>query len=158
MLAVFALLIIYQIKHFLCDYPFQTDWMLGKFKPGLGWIVPLAAHAGVHGLATFLIVKLLWATSPAFALQLALFDFIVHFIMDRIKASPTLLGRFKPAEATVFVFYKQRLAESRNGNATPLQIVGRQVLRSNKLFWWALGFDQMIHHLTHYIIIYVLVH
>ncbi len=57
-------------------------------------------------------------------LGLTLFDFIVHFVVDRVKAHPDLGGRWKA---------------------------------DNPKFWWALGGDQAIHHLTHYIIIYVLV-
>ena len=30
-------------------------------------------------------------------------------------------------------------------------------LRSNVYFWWALGLDQGVHHLTHYLIIYLVV-
>lgn len=36
------------IKHFLADFLLQTDWMAaGKDRPK-GWLLPLAAHAGVH--------------------------------------------------------------------------------------------------------------
>ena len=35
---IYLLLVIYQIKHFLCDYPLQGKFMLGKFKGGLEWI------------------------------------------------------------------------------------------------------------------------
>ena len=94
--------------------------MLGKFKGGWDWLLPLTAHAAVHGGLTLGIV-LLFAPRLAW---LALFDFGIHFTMDRIKASPNLLGRFKDMY--------------------------------DKKFWWCLGADQMVHHLTHYTIIYVL--
>jgi len=119
MTEIFILLIVYQIKHFLCDFPLQTAYMLGKMNKD-HWVLPLASHAGVHALFTLLIVAIvninLW--------WLSVVDFIIHFTMDRIKASPNLLNRFK---------------------------------LDDKRFWWALGFDQMVHHLTHYFIIFMLV-
>lgn len=59
--------------------------------------MPLAAHAGVHAAFTFLILLGLacFRPVPVVALALPLFDFIVHFTMDRIKASPSLMGRWK---------------------------------------------------------------
>lgn len=119
MIEIFTLLVIYQIKHFLCDYPLQTEYMLKKMSKE-GWLVPLFSHALVHALCTMVIVAVynieLW--------WLAVVDLVIHFTMDRIKASPNMLNRFG---------------------------------LDNKFFWWSLGFDQMIHHLTHYFIIYMLV-
>lgn len=81
----------FQVKHFLADYVLQTRYMLGKFAPS--WrhaYPPLAAHCGVHAAFTFFMtgpfVGLYWA------LILAGFDFVTHFIIDRVKASPNLLG------------------------------------------------------------------
>ena len=125
---IFLLLLLFQIKHFLCDFPLQGKYMLGKFKGGWDWIGPLSAHVAVHGMFTFLIsLYWLWETPGGFvaAGALAGFDSVVHFIQDRIKASPNLLGRFKDMK--------------------------------KPYFWWALGQDQMIHHLTHYVVIWFLV-
>jgi len=123
---VFLLLIIYQLKHFICDYPLQGRYMLGKFKPGWDFLGPLATHCSVHAGATFIIATA-WgfSTMPwGVAWCLAFLDFVIHFFMDRIKAGPKYLGRFKDM--------------------------------MKPYFWWALGFDQMIHHLTHYWIIWIL--
>ena len=92
---IFVLLVVFQFKHFICDYLLQGEYMLGKFKPGWDFILPLTAHCLVHVVATFLIAFL---TSFNFKLSLVLsvFDFITHFIMDRIKASPNILGCYKP--------------------------------------------------------------
>lgn len=121
-LVLAGLLVSFQIKHFACDYPLQGRFMLGKFKSGMEWVLPLAAHAVVHAVGTFLIA-LASTWSPRLALQLATVDYLVHFVVDRVKASPNLLGRWKP---------------------------------DNKYFWWALGADQMAHHLTHYVLIVVI--
>lgn len=137
MFTTFALLIAFQIKHFLADYPWQTPAMLKKFDrdPKI-WIPALSKHCGVHATLTFLICI---ATNWKLAIPLAMFDFAIHFAMDRIKASPDLLGRFKCLAASEFA------------TATELQKDG------NKKFWWSLGIDQTVHHLTHYAIIAILV-
>jgi len=120
MFEVVVLLVLFQLKHFVADYPLQNSYMLGKFKES-GWVAPLSAHCLVHAAVTFAICLSYGLTVAVLA---ACFDFIVHFAMDRVKASPKLLGRYK---------------------------------QDNPKFWWALGFDQMIHHLTHYTIIVVVV-
>ena len=125
---IFTLLVLFQLKHFICDYPLQTEYMLGKMQ-ATGWIQPLAAHAAVHAIGTFIITIIVF--NPAYYLDavtlaviLAIVDFIVHFMVDRIKASPNLGGRFNPTQP---------------------------------YFWWALGADQMAHHLTHYLFIAIIV-
>ena len=116
---IFALLLIYQIKHYFCDYLLQTEYMLGKFKRD-GWVIPLTMHSLVHAVVTFAIL-VNFREDMMMVVYLSLFDFVAHFIMDRIKASPNLLGRFN---------------------------------HQQKEFWWAVGLDQMWHHLTHYVIIF----
>jgi hypothetical protein len=152
MLLVFVLLAIFQLKHFICDYPLQRSWILFKFHPHWkSWIPALAAHAAVHALFTFAIVFFLFSwTTFDFALSLAAFDFAIHFIMDRIKAGPKLMGRWKPLTSNEYSMCKDAVAES--GNA-----MAKCKLRDNGYFWYALGFDQMVHHFTHYAIIWMLV-
>ena len=119
---IFLLLGLFQVKHFISDYPLQNQYMLGKFKGGTEWILPLLAHTSVHAIGTFIIA--IFFVSFPLAITLAILDFCIHSIMDRIKASPDLLGRFNPEQP---------------------------------YFWWALGFDQMIHHLTHYLLIAIII-
>ena len=135
----FILLVIYQIKHFLADYPLQTKYMLGKFKHGASFFLPLLAHCSVHALFT-LFITFFFLHEIILCLQLALFDLVIHFVMDRIKASPLLLGRFKALSARE---YKNTFHDSDR-------------MKSNTYFWWSLGLDQMVHHLTHYGIIYAI--
>ncbi len=134
--ATFVLLLAFQAKHFLADYPLQRRFMLGKFHDGWKFVLPLLAHVAVHAAGTFLIVC--WF-DPRRALAYALFDAVVHFVVDRVKASKRYLGRFKPLTAATAP------------TATPAQ------WRSNDFFWWSLGLDQMLHHLTHYAIVYAIV-
>ncbi len=126
MLTLFILLVAFQLKHWLCDYRFQTPYMLGKFKPE-GWLGPLAAHAGAHALGTFNVACLaMWGrqiTAENFGVVLALaaFDFVVHFAVDRVKV-----------------------------------VLGRGLTPAEPRFWRQLGADQAAHHLTHYAIIFAL--
>ena len=92
MVELFLLLIVFQLKHFICDYPLQGTYMLGKLR-ATNWALPLAAHAAVHATATFLIA--IWF-SLHLAIILAIADFVLHFTIDRLKASPNIGGRFKP--------------------------------------------------------------
>lgn len=131
MFEVFLLLALFQLKHFICDYPLQNEYMLGKMK-SKDWIKPLASHTFVHAVGTLTIVYWFFAltissfnyTYVLISIALGFADFCLHFVIDRIKASPNLGGRWKPNEPK---------------------------------FWWALGADQMAHHLVNYIFIYILV-
>ncbi len=161
---LFILLIIYQIKHFLADYPLQNAYMLGKFKGGKDWILPLLAHVSVHGLFTLAIVL---CVNPSLW-WLSLVDFGIHFVMDRIKASPNLMGRWKaltPQRFKELALLKAEIGDEcwpwdgqfeRCKNCSFWDTYRKEHC-NNKLFWWALGIDQMVHHLTHYLIIWFLV-
>jgi hypothetical protein len=87
-------LVVFQAKHYLADYPLQGPYMLGKFKPGWGFVAPLAAHASVHAAIT-LAISLVLAPSLWW---LAFVDGAVHFVVDRVKASPQMLGRWTPQQ------------------------------------------------------------
>ncbi|MCB0389823.1 MAG: DUF3307 domain-containing protein [Bdellovibrionales bacterium] len=120
---LFSLFAAFQIKHFLCDFPLQREFMIAK-KGSENWdfFIPLLIHSSVHAffsLAIILVVNSnLW--------WLAIVDLIVHFIMDRIKSGRRYLGRFQDTTKAVY--------------------------------WNIFGFDQMVHHFTHYTIIWFLVH
>lgn len=117
----FYLLIIYQFKHYIADFPLQREYMLKKTLPEWNFVLPLMTHCLVHGVLTLGIclyfnASLWW---------LAILDFVVHFMMDRFKSGPNYLGRFDDL--------------------------------SKAGFWNVLGFDQMVHHLTHLYIVYVII-
>ncbi len=117
----FILLIVFQFKHYIADFPLQREYMLRKTLPQWGFVLPLVTHCLVHAVLT-LIICLFYAPHLWW---LSLVDFVVHFLMDRLKSGPRYLGRFND-----------------------LKKAG---------FWNTLGFDQMVHHLTHIYIIYVIV-
>lgn len=154
-----TLLILFQVKHFLADFPLQTPYMLGKFK-AKGWVGPLASHAGVHAFLT-LIIGASWGfyTIPTGVIAaLAAFDFASHFTIDRIKANPKMGGRWKALSADEFksTLYLSKL-ETPNHEISMAAESAQRRLDGNTYFWWALGADQMAHHLTHYFIIWILV-
>lgn len=144
---VLGLMFLFEIKHLLCDYYWQTDYMLGKFKLE-GWIKPLALHCAVHAVTSFWILLLWWALSGNFYWYLALFDFVCHFIMDRIKASPRMLGRY-------VALSKQEYSRMKEVAAKPDAFgnIARRALDENRIFWWNIGVDQFVHQLTHLAII-----
>lgn len=82
------------IKHFLADFLLQTDWMAaGKDRPK-GWLLPLAAHAGVHGAMT---AALFLAVVPSLA-WLGLADMLVHGAIDRLKSISTRRKALTPRQ------------------------------------------------------------
>lgn len=119
---LFTLLVVFQIKHYLCDFPLQVRWMLQKVNEGWSFFVPLAVHCLVHAAMTLLIV---FYYAGAKFWWLAIVDWVAHFVMDRIKAGPKYLGRFRD--------------------------------RDKSSYWNALGFDQMIHHITSFYIVWVII-
>lgn len=118
---MFVLLVVFQIKHFIADFPLQFPYMLRKLSPGWEFVFPLSLHCSVHALLTLLITLL---TVPSLW-YLSVLDFIIHFVMDRIKSGPRYLGRFNDVHRSPY--------------------------------WIAFGFDQMVHHLTHFWIIWMLI-
>jgi hypothetical protein len=119
--SAFLLLVIFQGKQFIADFPLQREYMLRKVRPGWDFIPPLALHCAVHSAFT-LAIALWWRPELWW---LGAVDFVVHFIMDRFKSGPRYLGRFND--------------------------------RSRTSYWTAFGFDQMVHHLTHLYIVWILV-
>ena len=136
---IFILLVLFQIKHFVADYLLQNKWMLGKFKQDWSFALPLLAHSGTHGLFTLVICLIINPT----LWWVSIIDIVVHFIIDRIKASSKYFGRFKVMSAK-----EMRFADWPDR---------KDAVKSNTYFWWALGLDQMVHHLTHYVFIFLLV-
>lgn len=86
---MYLLLALLFIKHFACDYPFQTPWMLNK-SAKKGWAFPLTIHAALHGWMTYMIVVFMTvAADPVFALLMGLIDFCAHWAIDYWKAQRT---------------------------------------------------------------------
>jgi len=153
---IFSLLVLFQLKHFIADYPLQNKYMLQKFKPDWGCFVPLLVHASVH--AAFTLAICLWIAPHLW--WLALVDLITHFIMDRIKAGRKYLGKFSALSGAEI----KPILDNIGGRVHVDDAMDRSIrhdwkrqLRHNTYFWWSLGVDQMVHHLVHYYIIFAIV-
>lgn len=110
-------LVALQVKHFLCDYPLQNQYMLRKANEK-DWAIPLFAHSLVHSIGTFIIFLYF---GIGIALLFSVIDLVLHFIVDRIKASPN---------------------------------IGNRWTIDKPQFWWALGLDQMAHHIINILFVY----
>lgn len=80
-----VLCIAFIVKQFIADSLLQTTWMaLGKAEKK-GWLAPLAAHAGIHGAMTLVLMLAfkpsLWWLGPL--------DVVVHGALDYGKAGVT---------------------------------------------------------------------
>lgn len=156
---------LFHLKHFIADFPLQNEYMLGKFKLE-GWVKPLAAHCAVHAIMTFGILILLapWL-SLLMVISLSVMDFCIHFTMDRIKASPNMLGKFESLDKQcfkgVYAFakgdFKSMKIDDMLTDAEKQEKIawGKRRLKENKYFWWSLGVDQLIHGLTHELIVII---
>jgi len=149
---VFILLVIFQLKHLVADYFLQGKYMLQKFKPGWDFFFPLLAHVTVHGGMT-LAVCLYFAPHLWW---LALVDMGIHFTMDRLKAGPKYMGRWKPLTAEQYKEIRAEIVEGHISKVSERVKEAKKKIRGNTLFWLSLGVDQGVHHLTHYAIIYMI--
>lgn len=80
--SVLVLLVLFQVKHFICDGPLQTSQMVrdkGHYGRPRGIL-----HAAIHGGGT-LCALLVFGAAPAGALGLALLDFAIHYHIDFTK-------------------------------------------------------------------------
>jgi hypothetical protein len=146
---VFVLLVVFEFKHFIADFLLQvpSKYMLGKFKPDWNFVLPLAAHCGVHALFT-LVICLYYGPNYWW---LAIVDFVIHFLVDRLKAGPKYFGRFKNMSANEMIpLLKKHQAGLLDDN-------DKKMIRGNAIYYITLGLDQALHNLTHYGIIYMLV-
>ena len=165
---IFILLILFQAKHYVCDFPLQGEYMLKKFSPNWDFFIPLLSHALVHAFFTFAIS--VGFVGAKFAAILGVLDLVIHFSMDRIKASPKMLGKYQNLVKSDFEFHskllsmytkafeEEQLSLENYKLAMKIEKDSFNVKKaSNKKFWHALGLDQAVHHLTHYLIIYLIV-
>lgn len=144
----FLICLVFSIKHFICDFPLQTEGMLKKFSlDPKEWIPALFMHSYVHFLGTFLVLFLFEVlfqtkhsvgTTLTFLFLVPTFNSVIHFIMDRIKASPNMLGQYKALSGKEFVYATQTEK------------------KSNWLFWQCLGIDQWVHSTTDILCAYAL--
>ncbi len=82
--AVLAVMLILTLKHFVCDYPLQTPYMLrnkGKYGHPGGIL-----HAGIHAAASTLAFLVITPPLAVGALLVAA-EFMIHYHIDWTKES-----------------------------------------------------------------------
>lgn len=97
MTKLIILLVLLQVKHFICDFPLQKPYMYlnkGKFGHSGGLL-----HALVHGIGTWLVVSLI---VPALAVPLAVLDMTVHYFIDYSKVKINTHFKLKPDNSEWF--------------------------------------------------------
>jgi Protein of unknown function (DUF3307) len=79
---VFGAFVFLHFKHFLCDFPFQTDYQV-RSKRVYGHPGGIF-HAALHGLAT---VPVFFLLRPSLALAIAIVavEFVLHYHIDWAK-------------------------------------------------------------------------
>lgn len=97
---IMFILVFFEVKHYIADYPLQFPFMVdGKAKMGLKWVYPLTLHCLIHSLFTLLLALFINPT----LWWVFLVDFVSHFVMDRIKSSPVLLGKWRPSQRAFWI-------------------------------------------------------
>ncbi len=92
--ALLVLYVCFRIKQVLCDFVLQTGWLaLNKGNPGWDGYKPLLVHAGIHAMGTFAIFVIFCPQLWWFGLV----DFVVHALVDRIKALLTQQQNWTPS-------------------------------------------------------------
>jgi hypothetical protein len=95
-MTLFSLLFLYlafRLKQVSCDFILQTGWMaLNKGNPGWEGYKPLFAHTSIHAAGTLIIFLIFCPALWWFCFV----DFIVHSLVDRLKAVMTLQQNWTP--------------------------------------------------------------
>lgn len=79
-ITVIFLLIGFGVKHFICDFLLQFNYMVKE--KGIYGAYGGLHHAGLHGFFTFVV---LLPYAPGIALQAAFVDFVLHYHIDWTK-------------------------------------------------------------------------
>ena len=91
---VLWLLVAFIFKHYIVDFMLQSRAMVEnkhKYRDYHGWL-----HAGLHGLATWLII--LHVAHPVAAFVLALMDTVAHHFFDWFKMNVGKEEKFEPTD------------------------------------------------------------
>lgn len=80
---VFALLVLFELKHFLFDFAWRIDYILVKDRKKSPYLA-LYVHSLSHSIGTFLII-LLMTSNVILAMSFAVGDFSTHLGIDLWK-------------------------------------------------------------------------
>ena len=111
------LYIAFRMKHFVCDFLLQTNWMATKKgDPGIKGYKALFSHCSIHAVGTALIALIF---SPTL-IWLAAVDFAIHSIIDRGRA---ILGNKKKWTCSDKAFWVSLGIDQEFHNATHLILI-----------------------------------
>lgn len=135
MLNLILLFVAFQLKHYVCDYVIQMRDPYYNRKFDLhGWFLPLTAHCASHFYGTLFIVWIFLGLNT----ELPLSDVMLY---------SALLSAFDFA----MHFSMDRVKSSPH-------YFGMLLDQTDYRYWLVSGFDQMFHHLTHYVIIFTVLY
>lgn len=100
---IVLLLALFGIKHFLCDFVFQYNYMLGD--KGIYGAPGGRDHAATHALGTLivLLIVLPWSMSSHIAaIALAGLDGLIHYHIDWAKTN--LSAKYTPKDKEFWVY------------------------------------------------------
>lgn len=133
---LFLMLLAFEFKQFLCDYPIHPTFILKSFQTDNNRA--FLFHAGIHALLTLAICLIFTTAEFPLALMLAGLDFFMDFALAIFRSRTGFIARFKPLDLDEFM------------EASRHQKV------QHRLYWLFYGLDRMIHHVTYFAIIYIL--
>lgn len=82
--AVLTALALFQIKHYLADFHWQSSWMVankGRYLHPGG-----LAHAGMHGALSLVVLALVAPWAPLLFVLLVLAEIALHYHIDWLKS------------------------------------------------------------------------
>lgn len=99
-LSLVILYALFRMKHFLCDYALQTNWIAqNKGTPGRDGWKALFMHTAGHAFGTILIVMIF---APALW-WLGIVDFLIHSGIDLFKTRITRKMGWTPANRPFWI-------------------------------------------------------
>lgn len=134
-IVMFFGIIAFLFKHFIADFQFNS--YPEQYSEGADGFLKLAQHAGFHGLLTFFIASML-TKDLSLSFVLGVFDFTFHFIVDRIKTSEFMLGRYEYLSKKEISYIKEWTRQ--NGSNREID----NILKGNRRFWLTFGATQAI--------------
>lgn len=81
---VLLALVLFQLKHYLADFQWQTLWMV-QTKGSYGHPGGLM-HAGLHGLLSLPVLLLVAPFAPSLFMVILIFEMVLHYHIDWAKA------------------------------------------------------------------------
>lgn len=143
-----VLIALMALKHFVASYPLQCSYTV----KGLGssnWLLPMLARCSIHGAATIIVILSWWWHNgePMRWSILAIVagaDMLSHFVIDRVKVSSELLGKYQVASpqelAQIAIDYQSKDAS--------VVAAAQAESDSNKYFWWVDGGCHLLYGLV----------